>query len=466
MTANVTLSRSCFFLCLFLLVIPVVVVKSASAFGLTADDALTSWFVLLAAGLISAMVYFLSLRRIDQSVSEIKAAAEKYAGGHLTHRIPTNGSEFSASLAFGLNRMASQLVERIKEIEAQGRQVETILRSMSEGIIATDQNGRITKCNHAAAVLLHIPAERLVGRLLAESMRSQEMNDLVRGVIQSGKSENMPITWNADSGEHHLDAKVSPLSNTDGSPNGVVVVLSDITRLRKLEQSRKEFVANVSHELKTPLTSIKGFIETLLDGAMHEPEEAKRFCEIISLQVERLQAIIEDLLSLSRIEQESERGAIKLQRINLHDLLESAIDHVMPRAVEKRMAIHLLCPDDAEIDAHQNLLEQAVMNLLDNGIKYSDPGKEITVVVVPDADTCRIDIKDQGLGISPEHLDRIFERFYRVDKSRSRKQGGTGLGLSIVKHVVSAHGGVISVESIPGKGSTFTIRLPMTLSND
>ena len=234
-----------------------------------------------------------------------------------------------------------------------------------------------------------------------------------------------------------------------------------IERLRQLEEMRSEFVANVSHELKTPVTSIRGFAETLRDGAEADPKLAKQYLGIIAAQAARLSSIIEDLLQLSRIEQEMRGGsAIERARCEIRPVVEAAIGMLSAQAQEKGMRIELSCEDGlfAEMNAH--LMEQAVANLVDNAIKYSDEGTAVGVKTRSEGGMVKIDVSDEGPGIPPEHRARIFERFYRIDKGRSRKLGGTGLGLAIVKHIAGLHGGSVSVESEAGKGSTFTISLP------
>ena len=244
----------------------------------------------------------------------------------------------------------------------------------------------------------------------------------------------------------------------------MLVVLHDNTRLRHLEEVRRDFVANVSHELRTPITSIKGFIETLVDGAFEDKENAHRFLQIMLRQVNRLDAIICDLLMLSRIERGSEEQRIELSPESIRGVLQAAIEMCEKKAVEKAVDVELICPNELTGEINAALLEQAVVNLLDNAVKCSNPEAAVEVSAACEGAELVIRVKDQGCGIDAQHLPRLFERFYRVDKARSRELGGTGLGLAIVRHIALAHRGSVSVESTVGVGSTFCLRLPRSLS--
>jgi two-component system phosphate regulon sensor histidine kinase PhoR len=241
---------------------------------------------------------------------------------------------------------------------------------------------------------------------------------------------------------------------------GAVVVFNDVSRLRRLENLRRDFVANVSHELKTPITSIKGFVETLLDGAIHNPADAERFLKIVAKHADRLNCIIEDLLMLSRLEQDGKQG-MEMQKTGLRGILNSAVEICAQRAAGKNMIINVECSDALSATVNPPLIEQALINLIGNAIKYSADGKTVAVSARAEDGGVRLIVKDQGYGIEEKHLDRLFERFYRVDKGRSRQEGGTGLGLSIVKHIAQAHGGTVAVQSRYGEGSTFSIFLPI-----
>jgi two-component system phosphate regulon sensor histidine kinase PhoR len=250
------------------------------------------------------------------------------------------------------------------------------------------------------------------------------------------------------------------LSDAEGKKTGAVIVLTDTTRIKQLEKVRRDFVANVSHELKTPITSIKGFVETLQEGALTDAEQANRFLEIIAKHADRLNAIIDDLLTLSRLEESVEQRALSFEMTPLKPVLTEAIELSKVKAKEKHIQINLDCAENIEARINPALLEQAVTNLINNAIKYSEAKSSIEINAKQTETDIRITVRDQGCGIAEKYHERIFQRFYVVDKSRSRKLGGTGLGLAIVKHIAQVHNAQVTVESQPGTGSTFTIHLP------
>jgi len=330
---------------------------------------------------------------------------------------------------------------------------------MVEGVLAVDMEERVIGHNRAARELLGISSEDAEHRTLHEVVRNIDLQRFVARVLSTRESAEEEIVLR-DGGEKYIQVHGTVLRDARGNSIGALVVLNDVTRLHRLEAVRRDFVANVSHELKTPVTSIKGFVETLLEGAMNEPESARRFLEVISRQADRLQAIIEDLLTLSRMEQDAGRTQISLRVEPLNAVLKSAIQVCELKAQESNIRIKLSCPEDLKAKVNAPLLEQAVINLIDNAIKYSEAGSVIGVSGSRENGEVIIRVTDRGSGVAKEHLPRLFERFYLVDRARSRKLGGTGLGLAIVKHISQAHGGYPKVESAPGKGSTFSIHLP------
>jgi two-component system phosphate regulon sensor histidine kinase PhoR len=409
--------------------------------------------------LIAAGISLWVSRRISRPLEEMKKGADHFAGGDLNHRLESPQSEEMAGLADALNQMAAQLDHRIKTIINQRNELETVLASMLEGVIAVDNEERIISMNQAAAGLFESHPAKAQGRNLAEVIRHLALLQFVRKALsgREPKEEDIVLYQN---GKRILNIKSCPLLDANKEPIGTLVVFNDVTQLRRLENMRRDFVANVSHEIKTPLTAIKGFVETLQQGGVDNPEESERFLSIIQKHVDRLSSIIEDLLALSRIEQEDEGKTIALQPGKIKDIFQSAVQICRPKADEKKIVIDVTCDEQVLAHFDPSLLEQAVVNLLDNAVKYSDPGSTVFLRTAFNDSSVKISVEDQGIGIAKKYLPRLFERFYRVDKARSRKLGGTGLGLAIVKHIAQAHGGHVTVESTPGKGSTFTIHLP------
>ncbi|HLC15517.1 MAG TPA: ATP-binding protein [Thermodesulfovibrionia bacterium] len=411
-------------------------------------------------GFIAAIVSLIISKRLIRPLEEMKKGAMRFAAGELNYRLRLYNAEEIADLAEAMNQMAVQLNDRLNRIARQNSEQEALLSSMVEGVIAVNNQEQIISINQAAASLFHIDnPESAMGRYLHEVIRKKSIHQFITQVLTSREvTESEIVIYEKD--EKHLLARGTVLRSPDGEEIGTLVVLNDMTSLRRLETVRRDFVANVSHELKTPITSIKGFVETLSSGAIEDTENAKRFLAIISRQADRLEAIIEDLLTLAKIEQNADRAEILLKQGLLKEVLEAAINDCELKWMGKNIRIQLSCPCELVVRMNNHLLEQAVSNLIDNAIKYSEPGSAVEVQAVQTPYGVKIHVTDYGRGISREHLSRIFERFYRVDKARSRKLGGTGLGLAIVKHIARVHHGNVLVDSIPGKGSVFTIILP------
>ncbi len=417
---------------------------------------LGGFVIAVLAGLVS---YFVS-RRITRPIEVVKQGARRFAAGDLEFRMPVPRSEELSDLAEVMNNMAEQLQQRISQITQQHSEQDAVLSSMVEGVIAFDMEERLININRSAATLLRINFEKTRGKSIQEVVRNVGLQRFVEQTMASGDATEGFITL-VDEVERFLQVHGSILRDGQRRPLGVLVVMNDYTELRSLENVRREFVANVSHELKTPITSIKGYVETLLDGAINDKEDAVRFLEVVSRQADRLNAIIEDLLSLSRIEQGSDQERIAFEPASVCDVLHSAVQSCSVDAEVKGMRIQLECDPSLRAIVNPPLLEQAVVNLISNAIKYSDEGKRIDVTAVrTGTGQLRISVRDEGYGIEAEFLPRLFERFYRIDKARSRKLGGTGLGLAIVKHIAQAHHGQIDVSSTPGRGSEFTLILP------
>jgi len=345
-----------------------------------------------------------------------------------------------------------ELSSLIRSITAERNRLETTLASIVEGVVAVDYHGKVIQMNGAAARLLRANVRSDLGLPFGEICRNREIADLVQTALTAQEFQKREAT---DSGVV-LDCYAGPLR--EGA--GVVLVLHDITEVRRLEAVRRDFVANVSHELKTPLTAIKGYVETLLTGGIADQENNLRFLRKIETHANRLTALITDLLSLSRIE--SGEAVSRRESVNVGEVLATSMARLGPSAERKGLRFGVRTLDrNMRIDGDAEALSQIFDNLIDNAIKYTEPGQRVEVSLAREDGKVVFEVEDTGVGIPAEDLPRIFERFYRVDKARSRELGGTGLGLSIVRHLVHALGGEVKVRSQPGVGSVFTVALPV-----
>ena len=418
----------------------------------------------LLAGLIialfTAFFTWLLSRKLSAPLDQITVAIRYFAKGDFKYRLPENVSGNIGQITMALNEMAAQLHDKIKTIDRQKNEQQAVFQSMTEGVVALDRHERIISINRAAGRLLGCGEEEVIGKNFSDVVHSPRLQQIITETLANKKLMEEEITFTADS-ERFVHVHGTILQNRRRKIIGVLLVLNDVTRMRRLEQVRRDFVANVSHEIRTPLTSIKGFVETLSDGAINEPETARNFLDIISKQTNRLDSIIEDLLSLARLEQDEERAAIRFEKERISHVITSALQVCRPKADEKRITINVECPESIYIPVNATLIEQALINLIENAVKYSPEQTQVTLRCFYEKNEFVIGVSDQGIGIAEEHLDRIFERFYRVDKARSRSLGGTGLGLAIVKHIAGVHGGRVTVTSKVGQGSTFYLYLPI-----
>jgi len=411
-------------------------------------------FIAILAGIFAYWV----ARRLTDPLNEMREGAIRFAQGDLSYKLPITGSEEMAALSTAMNQMAAQMDDRIKQLFSERNTRLAVFDSMTEGLLAVNKSRIVVELNRAAGTLLNIDIDQTKGQPLETKVRNTELHRLLTEAMNQDAPVEGEIELNGVSARI-LKVRSSALRNPGGDRIGGLAVMQDITRVRQLEQMRQDFVANVSHELKTPITSIKGFVETLQDGADADPAARSRFLGIIAKQAEHLNAIVADLLMLSSIEHQTRQHQISLEPLPLRPVLESAVELCNVQAAGKQIPVTITCPDNLTALISPHLLEQAVTNLVDNAIKYSEPGGTVDVTAAIEGPNVIIDVKDNGRGIEQRHLDRLFERFYRVDKGRSRQLGGTGLGLSIVKHIALAHGGRITVKSTLGEGSTFRLHL-------
>jgi two-component system, OmpR family, phosphate regulon sensor histidine kinase PhoR len=412
---------------------------------------------LLAFGVVLAVGLFIS-RRVTRPVTEMQAIARRMAEGSFTQKVPITGSDEIAALGRTLNLMAERLNEKIRDLEGERTKVAAILDSMVEGVIAIDYRGRILLMNHAARSIFDLGGEAVEGRPLLEVMRHKALLDLVESCHSATLQGNRREVELGPPVGRTLEAHASTVA-IDPAGHGVLLVLHDVTELRRLERVRTEFVANVSHELRTPLTSIRGYLETLLDGAVEEPANAHRFLEVAHTHAKRLSRLVDDLLQLSDIE--TGRVVLKPGPLVLHDVAIDVAAIFEKQAAEKRLRLVNQVPIDLRVQADWDRLTQILVNLVDNAVKYTPAGGHLTLAASRGPDGfVTVWVADTGIGIPSIDLPRITERFYRVDKARSRELGGTGLGLAIVKHLVQAHGGELWLKSELGTGTIVYFTLP------
>ena len=439
-------------------------------FGVVAGFAILAWILsgFIEAGqtavgiavvtAIAAAALLAARWRRKRAANELIAAAQRAAQGDFRRPVTLDAGEWSPVVQ-SFNQMTAALDRQFREAEGRRHEMATVLTSMIEGVVVIDKDDRIISLNPAAQKLFRVTEENVVGRAVPSVIRNA---DLQRLVNRSGKTEK-PVEGEVvlrDSGARVLSVQGSVLRDADGRRTGTVFVCHDITQLKRLETVRKDFVANVSHELRTPVTAIKGYAETLRDSGSMPEDSRERFVDIIAKNSERLEAIIEDLLALSRIEQEEERKEIKLATAAVRPVVENAVQACELVAREKNIALTFECDEALRANINAPLLEQAIVNLIQNAVTYSEPGSAVFVAGTAEDSRLLIRVRDHGCGIEAHFLPRLFERFYRVDKARSRSQGGTGLGLAIVKHIINVHKGDVSVSSEVGAGSMFTISLP------
>ena len=404
---------------------------------------------------------YLFTRSLTGRIESIRKFSEKVAHGNLDARVKEVATDELGNLAESLNTTADALQGTIDALREEKNRVAAILEGMRAGVLAIDSEGRITLMNPVLGRILQADLKESLGKKLIEVVRNAELKGILDRVLADKKEVTATVEM-ALGTRRSFEVVAVPLAEAGPASGGVVAVLHDITRLKELEAIRKDFVANVSHELRTPLTSIRGFAETLLDGALEDRNNNRRFVEIIKSHALRLSDLTMDLLTLATLESESFQ--LKPEGIDLPALVHEVLESFRPLGHTKRQELEAVIePGLPPIKADRDRIRQVLINLLDNAVKFTPEEGRISLEVRLNAEGTGVElhVKDRGIGIPSSDLPRIFERFYRVDKARSREQGGTGLGLAIVKHIVEAHRGHVSVRSTLGQGSDFCVTLPL-----
>jgi len=424
--------------------------------NLVATMALAGGIALLA---MVAVTWWLD-RRLFRPLARLIEGAGQLASGRFRYRVEVPQEDDLAALAQALNRLADRVEEQIAAVKAQRDHLESILSSMAEGVLVVDRQGRAVFANASFRRILGVEG-KVEGLMPLEITRRGELAALIEKTLGNGKPLQTEVEMHSP--KHRILALSSAV--LAGESGGAVVVLRDVTELRQVADMRRDFVANVSHELRTPLSAIRGFAETLRDSALEDPATARRFTDRILDQCRRLQALLSDLLVLSRLE--SVDVPVDLEEtVDLPAVVRRAAEMVGPQAREKQVEVELEGGPLPTLTGNVESLERLVLNLLENAVKYNRPGGHVAVRWTSFKRTGGVgqvvlEVADDGIGIPVESVPRIFERFYRVDQGRSRDEGGTGLGLAIVKHVAQVHGGRVEVESELGRGTTFRVRLPL-----
>lgn len=415
---------------------------------------------------IAILLGFRFLKQIMQPIYEITRIAEDISNGKITEFVHDDYEDEIGMLAKAIKKMTEKLNLTINELYDRNAKLEAVLTSIVNGVIAIDNEEKVLLLNNAAARILAIDTQNAIGRHILELARSSKMHDIIHDILNNKKCHETEIELFYPEYKfikiYTNPIKSSVLTEIEKEEKdiGIVIVLNDVTEIKKLEKMRSEFAANVSHELRTPLTSIKGFVETLREGALEDRRIADKFLEIIDLETDRLSRLINDILTLSEIE--GLKGDIKFAPEKISDIVEEVVYMLKNQAEEKNIAVsYRVEPIDLVMNTNRDRIKQMLLNLVENGIKYTGTGGRVDINVYTKDKEVVFSVKDNGIGIPEEHIPRLFERFYRVDKSRSRKLGGTGLGLAIVKHIVNSFNGTITVNSQVKKGTEFIIHLPL-----
>jgi len=419
----------------------------------------------LALAVTAGLGYLLSLS-ITRPIREVTSKAGRMASGDFSQRISVLSNDEIGQLGSMFNFLTSRLAQTLEEIRAEKAKLEAVLTYMAEGLLALDPEGRVVLMNPACARLLGLaapvvdcPVDELLPGLLPDGYSAAEGSARGGGAAAKGGSGEVPAERTIRQDGRVLHAYFAPL-RLEGGDRGLVVVMRDVTEETRLQEMRRDFVANVSHELRTPLATVKGYVETLLDGAMDDREVCERFLHTVAAETERMTHLVQDLLLLSQLEHG--QASWHMEPVDMRDPAEQALERLRPAAERKGLKLTLDAPDDLPMVVGDEVrLTQVFSNLLSNAVEFTPPGGRVTVSLHVEARRLVCAVEDTGVGIPAEDLPRVFERFYRVDKGRSRELGGTGLGLSIAQEIVQAHGGDIWITSTVGQGTRVTFWVPL-----
>lgn len=419
------------------------------------------WILSISLGLALVIIMILGIKIASRYTKPIESAtnvAIELAKGNYRARTYEDHVDETGMLSASINILARNLQELVKSHEMQQDRLSTLIESMGSGLILIDSRGYINLINRPYKELFNVnPAEYLY-RLYHEVLEHQEISALVEEIFMTEQKTRKQVVLTLSIERKYFEVYGAPIIGTNNVWKGVLLVFHDITELKKLEQMRKDFVANVSHELKTPITSIKGFSETLLDGAMKDQKALEAFLSIILKESNRLQSLIQDLLDLSKIEKQGFK--LSVTELDLHEQISDVLAMLKGKMEEKKINLDFNTSNSGiSIEGDPDRLKQVFINIINNAINYTPNGGNISIMILNQQRHVAVLVKDTGIGIEKDEIPRIFERFYRVDKARTRNSGGTGLGLAIVKHIIEAHKGSIEVNSEIGKGTVFTVRL-------
>lgn len=406
------------------------------------------------AAIIAILLAFQISKTITEPLKRLTQMAKKMAEGELGQRIQVTSRDEAGELTREFNQMAARLKDMVSLITIERDKMTAILSNMADGILITDREGKVTMVNRAAERILHLSRDKMVGQSFIEVVRDHEVDGILQkclktGAQQTGLVEMVPR-------RQFLGVVATPIGREAGS----LVLFQDLSELRRLETARRDLISNISHELRTPIASVKALAETLQEGAIDDQAVAKEFLNRINTEADRLAQMVQELGELSRIE--SGEVSLKVEPVDLGEAVNRITERLRTQADKSGLGLILDIPSTLPLAlADEERVEQVLVNLVDNAIKFTPPGGKVTLSAKVEDDSILISVADTGVGISADDLPRVFERFYKADKARAG--GGTGLGLAIAKHIVEAHGGKIWAESIEGKGSTFTFTLPMAV---